>query len=186
MVTASPYTRHLDESATIDTGRLWDLCGMLPSEAGVACVTAVAGIVARVRAPGPPRRIVAALVLLVVAGVAFASRYRILDVSSYLLPATAGLVLLGAVGVDEMLVRFPGSLGPSGAIGLAAVLALVVLPWSARGNRLADRRAGRVWAEALVESAKPPAILVVEGDTTIHGLWYLDAVGEAPREISWC
>jgi len=172
VVSGSPYMRHL-------TGGGWQLGRFFSGlwyELGPLVVLALLGLWACWQ--DSRRRLAVGAMVVLVAGLAFASRYRILDVEVYFLPASAALAALAAFGGDTVFqaceargvlpARIVGTvLIAAAAIGLFQNHAACDLSW----NHLARRA-----AEDVLQPLEQNAVLLAQGDTTIHGLWYLQAV----------
>jgi tetratricopeptide (TPR) repeat protein len=104
----------------------------------------------------------------------------VLDVDVYFLPAYAVLALLAGLGADRLARTRAGFASAT----LSLALALALLPWNfALSDRSANRAVRRL-GEDLLAAVDERGVLFVEGDTTIHALWYLQAVEQrAPGVI---
>lgn len=180
VVRATPYLRHVAGGATeLAWARLGRALAAWPAELGPGLPLGLLGLLLA-RAGRPARLLGWSWIL--VADLAFASRYHVLDVEVFFLPATLVLALLAARGTDAVAAlarRRPGA----PALLAAAIVALAALPLPARyaeRDRSTDRATER-FARDLLASCAERGILLVNGDTSIHALWYLQGVlGERP------
>ncbi len=177
VVRAAPYGRHwfaggLDGAAS----RVAAYLSALPRETGVAWLLAIAGGYALADARG--RRTVAALATMVATCVAIGATYGILDVEVVFIPASLMLALLAAPGTDVVIRRWPRA----GAWLLVAASA-VLLPMNFAGNDLRDASLARTLAEDTLASTPENGLLIVAGDTAVHGLWYLQAVEHSRPDV---
>jgi hypothetical protein len=115
----------------------------------------------------------------------FASRYRILDIDVYFVPALAALALVAGFGADALV----GALARFGASVRAAASAVLIaaaaygLPLNGSSCDVSWNRLSRHAAEDLLESVDENGLVLVQGDSTIHGLWYLQAVDGARPDV---
>ena len=156
----------------------------LPMETGLAALAAAAGAwhLWRRRAG---RRLLAALILLPVLGVAFAALYDILDHDAYLLPGLVGLCALGGVGAGALLFWVEATARPvmarltAAALVILGLVGLLLNVGTSSGAGLVRRLAVDTLA-----SVPPNAVLLVQGDTTSGALDYLQAVeGRSPNVV---
>ena len=56
------------------------------------------------------------------------------------------------------------------------LLGFIALPFGVAENDRSNDRLARALAEGVLASAEAPGVVVVEGDTTIHALWYVQSV----------
>jgi len=171
VVKGTPYMRHMSGGG----GQLGRFLASLPEQLGPAALLALVGAWATWR---DRRRVLFGAAYVTLACLGFASRYRILDIEVYFLPALTALALLAGFGADALVrglarwgrpARVAGcaALFALGASGIGVNFAACDVSW----NRL-SRHAG----EDLLESVEPNGLVLVQGDSTIHGLWYLQAV----------
>jgi hypothetical protein len=184
VVAATPYMRHLGGGTPeLDAGRLWRFLLSLPITVGLAAPLAVAGWLSILRRS---TWTAIALGLALVANLAFACRYNILDIEVYFLVTTTVVALLAAPGLDALLdlvtARATALRPITGALGLAGVIGLCIV--NLPHNDVSEHAFARHLGEDLLESAAPDGLLFVDGDTSIHSLWYLQAVeGIAPGVV---
>jgi len=196
VVSGTPYLRHLEGTTTaLAVGRLVRFFTSLPSELGPACLLAPIGAIALVRAGGGRRQLAWALLLAAFSGLAFSARYNILDINVYFLPPFVAFATLGALGAQRLLdalgaqrlldaARRTGARPAAIAGVLLVASALTGLVWNRETCDQSRNRYTRQAAEDLLASVAEDALLLVNGDTTIHALWYLQAVeGQAPGVI---
>jgi len=181
VVSGGPYRRHLSlELDALAWGRVRGYFAGLPRELGLGCVLAALGIVA---AWCRGRALACAWIAMAVAGLVFAALYNVLDVDVYFLPSFAALAILAALGVDALQSRAgPRGRGRLAPLWLAA--GLVPLPLGFAARDLSGERFARLLAEDLLSSIDDDALLFLEGDTSIHAVWYLQGVeGAAPDVV---
>jgi len=184
VVAATPYMRHLGGGTpALEAARFWRFLLSLPVTVGLAAPLAIAGWLVLLR-----RSTWAAIGvgLALVANLAFACKYNILDIEVYFLVTTTLVALLAAPGFDALVSAARArvaALGPAvvtGAFACVLVLFAVNLPH----NDLSEHAFARHLGEDLLESVEPGGLLFVDGDTSIHALWYLQAVdGLAPDVV---
>ncbi len=181
VITGAPYGRHLFGGTL---GLAWHRLGQyfvaLPGQLSVGLLAAVVGSVWWVRRTGRPRTVAFALLLLVACNLGLVAAYDVLDIDAFFLPSLAALAVLSSLGAQFVFDRWANGWSQRRLklTGAAIVLAgLIGLPVNYRSNDLSDHRFAQYFAEDLLASVSPNALLVVNGDTTIHGLWYLQAVG---------
>lgn len=175
VVRGAPYARHLQgTTAALAIGRVGDFFADLPWETGFGLLLAILGIITALRRGSPHRGAAAGLLLLLVTNLAISSPYNILDIASYRLPGALGLAGLAAFGAQWLLDR-AGSRRNMAAVALPALVCLLV-PINFRTNDLHANDAARRLGEHVFASAEGNALLLVEGDTVTHAVWYLQAV----------
>ena len=178
VVSAQPYQRHI-QSGTLELTleRLRLAATGLPLQLGATFALALWGLM-RLRLTGHPHRQLGwLLAVAVVANLAFASTYNILDNDGFFQPALLALTVLAAAGWQDVIPR----LGHTGsATALALILAALPATWSWRGLDLSGERTAETYARDLLGSAEPGALVLVEGDTARAALSYLQTLGERP------
>ncbi len=168
VVKGTPYMRHMSGGG----GQVARFVASLPLQLGPAALFALVGAWATWRARRP---LLLGATWSVGACLTFASGYRILDIEVYFLPALAALALVAGFGADALgrrLGRRPGQ--------WAAVPLLALAAYGLAGNWAACdvswNRLSRYTGEDLLESVDDDGLVFAQGDSTIHGLWYLQAV----------
>jgi hypothetical protein len=184
-VSAEVYLRHLrGVTPSLMLLHVKGYFASWPVEIGAAWVFAVFGVPALWREAR--RRMAAGLLLLVVANVAVAARYNILDINTYFLPSVLAVAGLGAVGAGRIVAAVARSTGRAASLaacGLVLACGLVGLPLNLSSCDLHDQRAARHLGEDLLASAAPDGVLLTHGDTTIHSLWYLQGVEHREPDV---
>lgn len=169
---AKAYGHHLESgTAALDLGRLAAFFRGLPVELGVGVVLAPLGVMP---AFARSRRAAFALCWIVVANVAFAIRYNVIDFRVYFIPAYVALAVLTALGADALLGR-PKRLRRVAAASLAAA-SILGLPLGWATNDLSGNDIMYAMATDLLQAAGPSGVLLVRGDNTETGPGYLQAV----------
>ena len=184
VVRGAPDLRHLaGTTATLALGRVAGFAAALPVESGLAALLAVAGAWLCLRRPGKARVLAAGLLLLLVTNQALTSLYNILDIRSYHLPSLLALALLGAFGVDAIRGAIRGHWRAIAVVPLLVGAGMGLLA-NFRSNDVHAERAAHQRAQDLLASVAPDALLLVQGDTETHSVWYLQGIeGHAPRVL---
>ncbi len=175
VVRGAPYARHLaGTTPALALGRIGRFGAALPVESGIAAFLAVIGAVSLWRQRGR-RWASAAMLVLLATNQILASLYNIIDIRVYWLPSLLALVLLSASGADTLLRAVPAR-----RRALAGVLLLAVSATGLAANLRADDAhaacAARQRAADLLDSVPPEALLLVDGDTVTHSVWFLQAI----------
>jgi hypothetical protein len=177
VVRGAPYGRHWFSSPlVVSASRVGRVLSGLPVELGAAGPLAVAAI--WTLGTAPDRRLAKALGAIVLAGAFVCAAYAVLDVAVFCIPALLVLALLGSVGADAVAARIPR--GASVAIALSP---LVLLAANFSTNDLRHRAIERHVAEDTLASAPVDTLILVDGDSFIHELWYLQAVEELRPDV---
>jgi hypothetical protein len=149
----------------------------LPVELGVAALLGV-GFLATAR--GELRRVAFGLGWIVVANLAITAGYHVLDIEPFFLPSTWALAVVSPLGLDALLDRV-------GAVKLARLtpiaLGLALVPVNFANRDLSAHALARVAAEDTLLAAPENALVLVDGDTSIHALWYLQGVENARPDV---
>jgi hypothetical protein len=171
VVKGTPYMRHMAGGG----GQLGRFFMELPSQLGPAAIFALVGVFATWRGQ---RRVLFGAAYVATACLSFASRYRILDIDVYFVPALAALALIAGFGAD-LLVRGVGHYGRAAA-GAAGSVALALAAYGLWANwarcDVSWNRLSLHAGQDLLASVDEDGLVLVQGDSTIHGLWYLQAV----------
>jgi hypothetical protein len=171
VVTSQTYHRHLEDNTfALVIGRLGLYATLLPRELGAGLIAAIVGGVVLLRQSPPARRLATAFLLVAGVNLAFAANYNIADIEVYFVPSTVALALLGAFGAQHVLDKI------SSSAVLVLVMGAIGLPVNYAANDLSEHRFTRRLGEDLLDSVPDNALLFVNGDMTIHTLWYLQAV----------
>ena len=183
VVASSPYLRHLQGGTSeLAFGRIARWFTGLPREVGLGSILAVWALVVLWHRGRGQRRLAIALGSMVVTCIAFSARYNVLDVDVFFLPSFAAIALLAALGAEAL--PLAASRRTWLAAGLLAITAGAGLAWNREANDRSHNRITRLYAEDLLASVSDDAVLFVDGDTTIHALWYLQEVeGRAPDVV---
>jgi hypothetical protein len=174
VVTAAPYFRHFGTGPWHAVwGRIIHFCAQLPSELGFALLATPFGASAWRRRAGI--RAPLAFGSMVLGCVSFAALYNVIDIDAYFLPATLGLAIFAAKGMD---------LSPRRLLVVLPVLALVPVPLHLRSLTLRHVVVAERYGRDLLRSAPPDSVVVTFGDTTRNVMLYQQAVlGDRPDVI---
>lgn len=174
VVRGSPYTRHFaDPSADRALYRLSQLARGLGSlrELGLAVVAAAVGLWTGWRARP---RVTLALCTWIAVNLAFVAAYNVLDVQVFFLPTLLALALLAALAATDWLEHRSPYAKPAAA--LLVVTGAATGAWNFARADLSEMRLTELLVRDVFRSLPPDAIYLVNGDTTIHGSWYAQAV----------
>ncbi len=179
VVRGTPYLRHVEGTTpALALLRLGDYARALPREVGIGLLLAAVGLIRARTLPAPEKRLVGGALCLLAANLAVIAAYNIMDIASYRPPGVLALCLLAGVGVETTLRRV-GSLAPvrRTAMGwMIVLLCLAPVPWNYAANDLSREDAALRYGEQLLDSVPGDALLLTQGDTRTHILWYLQAV----------
>ena len=176
VVRGAPYLRHLaGTTPELALARIGSFLTALPVESGPAILLAVVGAGASLRRRGGARLLGVALLLLLATNQVLSSLYNIRDIRVYHLPSLLALALLGALGADALRRALPERRRTLAGILLLA-LSATGLAANFRVNDARTARAAHQRAADLLDSIAPDALLLVEGDTETHSVWYLQAI----------
>ena len=183
----APYARHMDDASLGQA--VYRLSGFVSgslraTELGVGFFAALLAIASAFRRRTAMRGWVLSLVSLVVIDLLFASRYAVLDIEVFFLPAWSACALLSAIGWDQLVELARLATRPVVCLVAALMLGLVGLPLNFACNDLSEHQITRVFADALLESLPPDSIFFVNGDTSIHAMWYLQGVEEKRTDVT--
>jgi hypothetical protein len=171
-VTASRYQHRLGEgSLVLERDRVLNFLGSLPKELGITLLAIPFGVV---RLWKRMRWIAVALLWTFIVGTVFASKYNILDIAPYFIPAIAAAAVVGAVGFS--------SLPPRARIAMP-VLALACLPWNFRANQLAHVNVVDHYLRDALAGLPENAVLLSNGDTADHGFLYMQSVEQLRPDV---
>lgn len=179
VVRGGPYLRHLEGTTpALAAARLVEHLRALPLEAGFGLALGVFGLVVAGRRGHPRRTLARGAALLLGTNLLIAALYNVLDIASYRLPGAFALAVLAAIGAEALLLRRSMTARARRTQAAAAILVLcgLGLPLNFRANDLHRENAARRYGEAILRSTPGDALLLTEGDTVTHVLWYLQAV----------
>lgn len=109
--------------------------------------------------------------------VGFACRYNVLDVESYFLPAIVALTVLGALGLD----RWGTFRGAPVALSLSV---LILFVGNVRAVDLHGNRFAQTYADDLLLSTPPGAVLMTFGDSATHLLAYRQGAAHERNDVT--
>jgi Protein O-mannosyl-transferase TMEM260-like len=175
----APYLRHLNGSMFLATSRLTSFLASLHLESGIAILLALVGLGSLWRAARWRRKLGLGLLLLLVTCLVFACRYNVMDVAVFFLPVTWCLIVLAAFGVTALQQRLP-------RWSLILLIALSVgsgLAFNLQANNLAGEKTTHQYGRDLLISAPENGVLITQGDTSAHAVWYLQAVEKLRPDV---
>lgn len=185
IVSGAPYHRHLSGGTIVlALNRIGRFFVELPRELGLLSLLSFGAIALLFRRELHHVRLGYAAIVLIALNLFFTSRYNILDINVYFLPALGSLAILGSLGLSQLLPKLRHLAVHRGSTVFLVCAALVLGAVNLRANNLSQYRFVHTMAEDLLRSLTGPSLLIVEGDTTIHALWYLQIVEKrAPETI---
>lgn len=179
VVRGTPYARHLgDSSPERSLHRLADFFqgSLNASELGLGFHAALFTLLAAVTRKTAGRGWTFAFASLIAIDLVFASRYSVLDIEVFFMPAWSACAVLSAFGFDRLASHASGRFKTAIAAALILLSGAIALSQNFSKNDLSKHQLTRVFADSIFESLPQNAILFVNGDTSIHCAWYLQAV----------
>ncbi len=183
VIRCAPYLRHLSSNMGLMITRLGDYFSSVHLETGLALIFALIGIGHLCSQASWHRKLGLGLLGLIVTCIIVASRYNVMDVAVFYLPASWGIVALAGFGFSALQ---QGALlrGNHQRARHVQVLSIVLILIAAGGglffnldaNNLSQERTTDQYGRDLLECAETNAVIITQGDTAVHALWYLQAV----------
>ena len=172
VLTAAPYARHLASTdAGLIAGRVVQYGTSLPVQLGLTSLAAFAGVLLLRRAGGARRTAGFGIAGFAALNLLFVVVFNIPDGESFLQPTWVAAGALAALGYDVACRRL-------GGFGPVAVVAAALLPalWTYSVVDLSGVRTVDSYGKALLESARPGALIVCYDDTARNAMVFQQVI----------